>query len=138
MSLLVSRSKRSPRKARRGMTLVEVVVALAILAGALLALGRFSGDFTRTNTSSRLRLTALELATARLDSIKGAPTYAAIDAFAGTEETIAAYPNFSRTTSVRRMGGGATDLVDYKVISVSVTGRGIRTPIKKTTMITAF
>jgi len=126
------------RRTRRGMTLLEVMVALTILSGALLALGRYSGEFTRTNTTSRLRLSALELATARLDSIKGAPTYAGIDAFAGTEATIAGYPNFRRVTSVRRVGGAAADLVDYKVVSVSVTGTGLRTPVKKTTMITAF
>lgn len=126
------------RGARRGMTLLEVMVALTILTGALLALGRYSGEFTRTNTNSRLRLTALELATARLDSIKGSATYTAIDGFAGTESTISGYPNFSRVTTIRRVGGGAADLVDYKVVSVSVTGTGLRAPIKKTTMMTAF
>ena len=133
-----ARPTRRARLARRGMTLLEVMVALTILSGALLALGRYSGEFTRTNTASRNRLTALQLATARLDSVKGAPTYVGIDAFAGTEATVTGYPTFRRVTTVRRVGGNPEDLVDYKVISVSVTGTALRTPVKKTTMVTAF
>ena len=72
------------------------------------------------------------------DSIKGVPTYAGIDAFAGTEDAVTGYPTFSRVTTIRRVGGAAIDLVDYKVISVSVNGRGLRTAVKKTTMVTVF
>ena len=129
---------RRPRPARRGMTLIEVMIALVILTGALLSLGRYTSQFAKVSSTSAMRLTALQLAGTRIDSIRGVSTYTALDGVAATESNIAGFRGYTRTTAVRRVGGGGADLVDYKVVTVTVTHPVLTTPVKKTTMIPVF
>src|SRR5258705_5678867 len=71
---------------REGLTLVEVIVALSILGGVLLALGMFSARLSQATSSSRIRITAAQLAADRLETVKGAARYSAIQReFVATE-----------------------------------------------------
>ena len=134
------RSRRRSRL-RRGFTLVEVVVALALLTGALLALSMFIARMAHSTTTARLLSTATELAADRLELVKSAIRYAAIDSmYAATEPSIpgADYAGFTRTTVIQHVGGSATDSVDYRIVTVTVSHAALALPLRKTTAIAAF
>jgi prepilin-type N-terminal cleavage/methylation domain-containing protein len=124
---------------RRGLTLVEVIVALGILGTVLLGLGLFSARFSRATSASRLRITAAQMASERLEQVKSAKTYASIESvYVKTEGTVTGYPGFARKTSVTRTGGGVADTIDYKTVTVSVTNPQMAGSIRKTTVIAPF
>jgi hypothetical protein len=73
--------------------------------------------------------------------VKAATQYSTIDSlYARTEGrgTITGYPKFTRQTLVQRVGGGPTDLVDYRIVTVIVMAPPLRTPVRKTTIISDF
>ena len=61
-------------------------------------------------------------------------------AFAGTETNIPGPGNagFTRQTIVRHVGGGTTDSVDYRIITVVVANPAMANSVRKTTVIAAF
>lgn len=127
------------RRARRGMTIVEVIVALVLLATVLLALGSFGVRLAQSTTSARALAVADRLATDRLEAVKDAPRYAAIDSlYATTEGTVAGYPGYHRRTIVNHVGGGSADSTDYRVVTVEVTSRRLASPVRKSTVIAQF
>jgi prepilin-type N-terminal cleavage/methylation domain-containing protein len=133
-------SRRSTR-ARRGFTLVEVVVALAILTGALLALSLFIARMAHSTTNARLLSTATELAADRLELVKSATNYSTIDSlYSATEATIPGpdYIGFTRKTVIQHVGGLPADSVDYRIITVIVTHAALTLPVRKTTSLAAF
>lgn len=125
-----------PRALRRGMTLIEVMIALVILTGALLGMGRFITSFSRTSSDGALSSTASDLVLDRLEQVKGYGVYANIGTtFATTEGAIAGYPGFTRQTQVLRTTNSAAD---YTAVTVTVTNPSMLKPVKKTTIIAAF
>jgi prepilin-type N-terminal cleavage/methylation domain-containing protein len=129
-------------RARRGMTLVEVVVAMMILTGVLLVLGAFSARFSQATSQAHLVITANEIAASRLDEIRTQPTYGALDALtsASSGDTVLAdNTRFTRVTTVRRVGGTkATDSVDYKLVTVTVNHPSMKRAVSKTSAMAAF
>lgn len=124
---------------RDGLTLVEVIVALAILGGVLLALGMFSARLSQSTSTGRIRITAAQLAADRLETVKGAPRYSAIESlYVATEATIPGNPGFSRQTWVKRVGGTASDTIDYKIVTVQVQHAQLAGNVRKTTVIAPF
>jgi Tfp pilus assembly protein PilV len=121
------------------MSLIEVMIALVILSGALLALGRFVTQFTHNISTAGIKNTAIELASDRIETIKSATKYATIDSiYRGTETSIAGRPKFTRQTIIRRIGGGATDTLDYKLVTVIVSHPALSASIRKTTAIADY
>jgi prepilin-type N-terminal cleavage/methylation domain-containing protein len=126
-------------RARRGLTLVEVIVALGILGTVLLALGLFSARFSQANSASNMRILAAQMASARLETVKGAKSYASIESlYVKTESGITGYPRYIRQTSVKRTGGGVADTIDYKTVTVMVTNPQMKGSVRKTTVIAPF
>ncbi|MEP6690239.1 MAG: prepilin-type N-terminal cleavage/methylation domain-containing protein [Gemmatimonadaceae bacterium] len=123
---------------RRGMTLFEVIVALVILGLVMLGMGRFVVQFVRGTRTASTVSTAIDLVSDRIEIVKGAATFAGIDSMATTENSLVGYPGFQRVTMVTHTGGGATDLVDYRAVTVTVTGPGMQSPVKKSTFIAKF
>jgi prepilin-type N-terminal cleavage/methylation domain-containing protein len=127
------------RRPRRGLTLVEVIVALAILSGVMLGLGMFSVRLSQATSAARLRVTAAQLAADRLEAAKGAVRYTAIESlFVATEASITGYPGYARRTWVTRVGGAATDTIDYKIVTVQVTNAQMTGNVRKTTVIAPY
>ena len=130
------------RRPRRGMTLIEVVVAMMILTGVLLVLGAFSAKFAQAAGQARLVITANEIAVSRMDEVRTQPTYSSIDLLktAATGDIVMAdSTRFVRVTSVMRIGGTApTDSVDYKLLTVTVTHPSMKKTVTKTTAMAAF
>ena len=124
------------RRRRRGMTLIEVMIALVILTGALLGMGRFITSFSRTTSDGSMSSTASDLVLDRLEQIKAYTNYTNLATnFAGTEATIAGFPNFTRVTQVLRTNNASTD---YTAVTVTVSNPSMLKPVKKTTIIAAF
>src|SRR5262245_29129670 len=96
--------------ARAGMTLVEVIVAMVLLAGVLLSLGRFSAMLAHPSGTPRVTAIAAQLVSDRLETVKGAPRYTAIESlYVKTESNVPGFTDFKRQTSVKRIGGTPSD-----------------------------
>lgn len=126
-------------RSRAGLSLVEVIVAMAILGGVLLALGAFSANFAQSTSASRIRITAAQLAAERLEAVKSAPRYSAIESlYVATEGTVAGNPGFTRRTWVSHVGGLVTDTIDYKIVTVQVANTQLAGTVRKTTVIAPY
>ena len=131
--------RKHSRDPRAGMTLIEVMIAITILAVATLGMAGFMGKFARIAAASDVKNTANELASVRLEQIKNAPRYAAIDTlYPGTQVLASPYAGFTRKTIVTHTGGGSSDLYDYRTVTVIVSNPQLAVPIKRSTMIAAF
>jgi prepilin-type N-terminal cleavage/methylation domain-containing protein len=125
--------------ARRGMSLVEVIVAMLILTAVILVLGGFSAKFAQANGQAHLIITANEIAASRMDEIRTQPTYASLDLLKAAGDTVKAdFTSFIRKTDIKRIGGGITDTLDYKLFTVTVTHPSLKKVVKKTTAMAAF
>lgn len=120
------------------MTLFEVIIALVILCMVMLGMGSFVVQFVRGTRTAAEVSTAIDLVSDRIETVKGAATYAGIDSMATTEASVVNYSGFRRVTMVTHTGGGSTDLVDYRAVTVTVIGPGMSTPVKKSTFIAKF
>jgi prepilin-type N-terminal cleavage/methylation domain-containing protein len=130
------------RRPRSGLTLAEVIVSLAILGGVLLALGMFSARLSQATSQARIRITAAQLASERIEQVKSAPRYTAIESmFVATEANLSgpdSLGRFSRRTWVTRVGGQVTDSIDYKIVTVQVSQANASGTVRKTTVIAPF
>ncbi|MGI8548158.1 MAG: type IV pilus modification PilV family protein [Gemmatimonadaceae bacterium] len=124
---------------RDGMPLIEVMMAITILAIAMLSIAVFMGKFAHVVAVSDVRNTASELASQRLEEVKTSPRYSAIDTlYPGTANLTSPYAGFSVTTTVARTGGTASAFYDYKTITVVVNNGRLDAPIKRSTIIAAY
>lgn len=125
---------------RSGMTLIEVLFAVVIMSGVMLALSRFGQAFTRATRDAAALGIASDLATARLEVIRAYPHYDSLSNFAGTEVDTTAYPSLSgyaeytRTTAVsaaRQTKVGARVIMEYKTVTVRVTAPALASAVSK-------
>lgn len=128
------------------MTLIEVMFAVVILSGVMLALSQFGQEFTRATRNSANLGIASDLATARLEVIRAFPVYDSLEiVFAGTETDVNADPslegfeNFTRTTSFRStITVVSSDTVaNYKTVTVTVTSPLLKSAVAKSVDIAA-
>jgi prepilin-type N-terminal cleavage/methylation domain-containing protein len=135
---LLHGARRSPTP-RRGMTLIEVILAIVILSGAMLGLARFGQQFQHNTSTSGMQVIASDLATQRLETIKGFRNYASlITTYGATTETFAGDPVYGGFTRYTKTISTSTATDDYVTVTVSVTGNNLTTPIKKSTKIAKF
>ena len=120
---------------RSGMTLIEVMIALVILTGALLGMGKFITSFSHATSDGALSSVASDLVLDRLETIKGSNSYALLDSYNATELAIPGFTGYKRVTQVTRTLNATTD---YKAVTVTVSNPGLNTPVKKSTIIAAF
>ena len=123
---------------KKGMTLVEVIVAMMLLVGVVLVLGGFSAKFAQASNQAHLIVLANELAATRLDAVRQQPNYAAVDTLARTDTVNADFSWYAVKTQLVRIGGAPTDSVDYKLVTVTVTHPAMRKTVSKTTAVAAF
>jgi Tfp pilus assembly protein PilV len=121
------------------MTLIEIIIALTILATVLLGMGQFAFNFSRVERQSEARTIAVNLADQRLSEVRASPNYSGMETnYAGTEATISGFPGFSRVTTIIRTGGPRpTYTNDFKTVTVTVTGPPMKTPVTKTVVVAA-
>jgi prepilin-type N-terminal cleavage/methylation domain-containing protein len=142
MTTTAAISTAASRRARRGMTLIEVMIAIVILSGAMLGLAKFGGQFEHTTATAGDMSLASDLATARIEQVKTYRVYASIVAtynnVTDTYATDAVYKGFSRLTKATRCASCPTASNDYITVTVTVSGRSLVAPISKTTIIAVF
>ena len=138
MRTTTGKTNPQPGSPRRGMTLVEVIVAMLLLVGVVLVLGGFSTQFAQATNQAHMIVLANELAATRLDAARQQPTYAAVDTLARTDSAKADYAFYTIRTQVQAIGGGITDSVAYKLVTVTVTHPAMRKTVSKTTAVAAF
>jgi len=129
-------------KNNRGMTLIEVMIAIVILSGAMLGLAKFGGKFEHTTATASDMSLASDLSVARIEQIKAYRIYTSLVAtYNNTSETFVGdpvYNGFSRATRVTRCASCPTATNDYITVTVTVSGRSLAAPIAKTTIIALF
>lgn len=124
-------------RAAKGFTLVEVMMALVILMVVLLGFAVSSGRLLHTVTTSDLQESAIQLARSRLEQVQLEPNYGALDSiYAKTETGFPTLPGFTRVTTITRFGG-LSQPIDYKRITVTITGPGLVAPVVRTTTVAA-
>ena len=111
-----------------GFTLIEVAIAISILAIITLGLMTTSRRTIRTVTDNRAATIAAAAADARIAVVRQWPTYSTLDsAYAATESNVP-LTGWTRTTTMVRTGGPSLTN-DYKRVTVRVTGPGLPQPI---------
>lgn len=137
---MTSRCIRVPSRRRRsGLTLVEVIVAMMLLSLVLLGMGAFTAALARSSGQARLTATAAQLVADRLERVKGAPRYTAIESlYVATETSLPGFPGYTRQTLVTHVGGMETDSVDYKIVTVDVSHAGLAKAVRKSTVMAPF
>jgi prepilin-type N-terminal cleavage/methylation domain-containing protein len=122
----------------RGMTLIEVIIALTILAVVVLGMGQFAFNFSRAERQAEARTIAGFLADQRLSEIRSTPNYSGMDSiYGGSEPTIPGFTGYSRTTTIQHTGGPRPQTNDYKTITVTVSAPTLASPVKKTIVVAA-
>jgi prepilin-type N-terminal cleavage/methylation domain-containing protein len=138
------RDLKDRRSHRRGMTVIEVMFAIVILSGVMLAMSQFGQAFTRATRDAANLAVASDLATARLQLTRTHPTYTTIvSTFNGTSETsagasnpsMAGFAGYTRTTAATRLQNDSTD---YVTVTVTVNAAVLKRPVAKTAVIAAF
>jgi prepilin-type N-terminal cleavage/methylation domain-containing protein len=122
---------------REGFSLVEVIVALVVLAVAILGSQSMATTMIRTVSSSNAQSSAAQLVEDRIDRIRTDPSYDSLTLkYPGTENPVPGWNTFQRLTEVVRTqtntNGGITD---YTTVTVTVSGNGLLSPIKRTVII---
>lgn len=122
---------------RSGFTIIEVVVALTILLVVLTGLGMATGRLVRTVAVADRGAIAREFALDRLQRVQADPDYGGLDSlYGGTENGLPGFPDLQRSTLIVRTGGSGQN-VDYKTITVSVSGPGLVMPVRRSTIVGA-
>lgn len=121
--------------ARRGISLLEVMVALTILGTALIGMAEYGRRYARSNANSALLNNSLDLASARVERVKAERNYSSMDTLAGTETNISGYTGYTRVTQILQT---LSSQYNYKTVTVTVTHPAMPSPVKKTTAIARF
>jgi prepilin-type N-terminal cleavage/methylation domain-containing protein len=131
--------KQFKRRVRAGFTLVEVIIALSILAGSLLGSAVFVRNFSKATTDTTVRTLANDLVNARVEQVKQWRVYSTlVSTFNATTETWPTtnqYTGFTRRTVLLRTN---TATADHITVTVTVTGRGLSASATTSTIIAAF
>lgn len=124
------------RTTRRGFTLIEVALAVAILGVVAAGLMAASARMIRGVTQDRGRSVAAASAEARLALVRQWPDYRTLDsAFVGVESNTP-IAGLTRTTTIARTGG-ANQANDFKRITVTVSGASLPAPVSRTLAVAA-
>ena len=120
---------------RAGFTLIEVLMAVVILAILTLGLMSNSAKMIRGVTDDRARTLAATAADERIARIRVWPNYATLDTFVAVESNTP-LAGWTRTTTVTRTGGPAQPN-DFRRATVVVTGPGLPVPITRSVALAA-
>lgn len=122
-----------------GFSLIEVLVAMVILGMVMVSTqAMITSRFVRDVGMHDTRSLAVQVATDRLHLIQQDPSYATLGNYAGTEASNAndvAAPELVRTTEVNHTQ--TPEGLDYKRITVRVTGAGLAQPVVRTATVAA-
>jgi prepilin-type N-terminal cleavage/methylation domain-containing protein len=120
---------------RRGFTLIEVMLAVVLLAIVLVSVARYNSQFLHTVSTSTVRTVAAEVARERISLVDMDPSYTTLAAtWVNDSLNFPGYPRMRRVTSVSRVTGN-TPPRDYTIITVRVSEPTMGQPIDVTTVV---
>jgi len=127
------------RTSRGGFSLIEVITSLVLLAVIILALQTAALKLLHQSSTDTRTTTALQLVQDRFALIEADPNYASLEAtYNATEPNAGGNTGLTRTTSIAqsrtRVG---TKYVDYKRVTVTVSGTGLPAPLARTVTVGA-
>lgn len=118
---------------QHGFTLVEVVIALLILAVVMLGFAGAAGAMLLQAAEDDRRTTAVQLVHDRVEAVLTDPDYANLaDNYAGAENDLPGAPDMTRITTVTPLTVPGEGAIDAKKVSVKVTGDGLGKPVART------
>lgn len=125
------------RRARSsaGFTLVEVLIALAMLSVVLLASAASTTKYLGVITRNRMRIQAAALADAQIAKVRVSPAYDSLTVRFDSTRSGVPFPGYTRSTRVIRTGAGST--TDVTKIRVTVSGPELSSPVVRYATIAA-
>ncbi len=124
------------------MTIIEVLFAIVILSGVMLALSRFGQEFSKATRNAANLAIASDMAAGRVQVIRGHTKYATlVSTYNGTSETsgsssanpsMSDYAGYTRATKAVRT---TTDTLDFVTVTVTVTASVLKMPMTKSAVI---
>lgn len=123
---------------RRGMSLIETMIAMTMLVIIVTTFGRFMATFQQGTTRATAVTVAAAVAKERLEIIRADPRYFTLttlyDAGAGADTTgFPGYPNMRRVTTMARDQTG-TPARDRTTITIEVSWPGMRDTVRLSTV----
>lgn len=113
---------RQRRGARHGLTLIEVMIAMVILGGVVIAMGMGTTNFQRTITSSAMRSRAQSVADMQIGRARAWPTYSTLSQLATARYNGTADGLVSTTLVTPDSAGGAKTTTVKVTVTSSQTG----------------
>jgi type II secretion system protein I len=110
-----------------GFTLVEVLIALAMLSVVLLAAAASTTKYLGVITRNRMRIQAAAVADAQIAKVRVSPTYDSLTVQFDSSRSNVPFPGYTRSTRVVRTGAGT--LTDVTKIRVTVSGPELASPV---------
>lgn len=131
--------RKTMRTARKGLSLLETMIALTILGTSLIGMAEYGRRFATTSGSAMTTNTALDIATERIERVKAERNYVSMDTLAGTATIVknlnGVNLSYTLTTTITRINSSQ---VDYKIVTVMVNRPTMAAPIKKTSAVARF
>lgn len=119
---------------RDGFTIIEITVAVVLLAVVLVGMQATTARLVHVVTTSDQHALAVQIAEDRVELIRTDPNYDVLsDRYAETKTALDDPPGFTRTTlflTVR--DSSSTGIAEYKKITVTVDGPGLTEPVQRT------
>jgi len=125
----------TPAADRRGFTLIEVVIALVILASVTLVMASTATRYLSAAVRNREKMQASATAEAQMALVRSFPVYDSLRVKFDSTKTDTPFTGWTRTTRVVRTGTGTA--ADLTRVTVTVTGPGLTAPITRTLTIAA-
>jgi len=118
-----------------GFTLVEVLIALAMLSVVLLAAAASTTKYLGVITRNRMRIQAAAVADAQIAKVRVSPAYDSLTVRFDSTRSGGPFPGYTRSTRVIRSGAGST--TDVTKIRVTVSGPELSSPVVRYATIAA-
>ena len=118
-----------------GFTLVEVLIALAMLSIVLLAAAASTTKYLGVITRNRMRIQAAAVADAQIAKVRMSPAYDSLTVRFDSTRNGVPFAGYTRSTRVIRTGAGST--TDVTKIRVTVSGPELSSPVVRYATIAA-
>jgi len=122
---------------QRGFTLIEMLIALTILAIVALGMATSTGQFVRIVADAEIQMSAIQLADERVQMVLMDPDYGNLETtYNMTEGSFPGLSGFQRATTIVHVGGSG-QTTDHKLIQVIVSGPGLAQSVKRSVTMAA-
>lgn len=126
--------------ARGGFTVIELMIALAVLALAVLGVAGSTSRLSVQATTAETHSMALKAVDDQITRVSVDPRYERLDSlYEGTETVLPGMPGYQRVTTLDdvQVALSADNSVTYRRLTVRVSGPGLREEVARTVVLAA-